>query len=103
MTPQSASSSWRNNAALLAAATPAAYTARLVPLRPISSRRPREAPGMKLHEFQAKEVFARFGIATPRGRAVMSGHEAEAAAHDMGRAVVKAQVLVGGRGKAGGI
>ncbi|MBX5491286.1 MAG: ADP-forming succinate--CoA ligase subunit beta [Chloroflexi bacterium] len=58
---------------------------------------------MKLHEYQAKEVFARFGIPTPRGRAVSSGPEAEAAAAELGRCVVKAQVHVGGRGKAGGV
>ena len=58
---------------------------------------------MKLYEFQAKEVFAREGIPTPRGRMVSTSDDAAAAARELGRCVVKAQVHVGGRGKAGGI
>ncbi len=58
---------------------------------------------MKLYEFQAKEVFAREGIRVPRGRVVSTPADAEAAAAELGRCVVKAQVHVGGRGKAGGI
>ncbi len=58
---------------------------------------------MKLYEFQAKEVFARQGIPVPRGRRASTPAEAEAAARELGRCVVKAQVHVGGRGKAGGI
>ncbi len=58
---------------------------------------------MKLHEFQAKQVFAAGGIPTPRGEVVSVASEARAAAERLGRVVVKAQVLVGGRGKAGGI
>lgn len=58
---------------------------------------------MKLYEFQAKEVFARYGIAVPAGQKASTPEEAFAAAQRLGRVVVKAQVHVGGRGKAGGI
>ena len=59
---------------------------------------------MKLHEFQSKAILARYGIAVPRGEVVGSPGEAAAAAEHLGgRVAVKAQVLVGGRGKAGGI
>lgn len=60
--------------------------------------------GMKIHEHQAKEILARHGIAVPRGSVATSPQEAEAIARDLGGpVVVKAQVLVGGRGKAGGV
>jgi succinyl-CoA synthetase beta subunit len=59
---------------------------------------------MKVHEYQAKELFARFGIPVPGGRVVTTPAQAEAAAAEAGKpVVVKAQVLVGGRGKAGGV
>jgi len=59
---------------------------------------------MNIHEYQAKEIFARFGIAVPAGTVVRTPEEAEAAAARIGKpVVVKAQVLVGGRGKAGGV
>lgn len=60
---------------------------------------------MKLHEYQAKEVFRRFGIPTPEGRLARDAAAAAAAATELGGAkwAVKAQVLVGGRGKAGGV
>jgi len=59
---------------------------------------------MKIHEYQAKEIFQEFGIRTPRGRVATTPAEAEAVAAEVGRPVaVKAQVHVGGRGKAGGI
>ena len=59
---------------------------------------------MKIHEYQAKEVFARFGIPVPGGRVAATADEAAAIAGDIGKKVViKAQVHVGGRGKAGGI
>jgi succinyl-CoA synthetase beta subunit len=58
---------------------------------------------VKLYEFQAKEVFARHGIPVPRGEMVATAAEAQRVARDLGRCVVKAQVHVGGRGKAGGI
>jgi succinyl-CoA synthetase beta subunit len=58
---------------------------------------------VKLYEFQAKEIFARHGIPVPRGEMVATATEAQRVAQDLGRCVVKAQVHVGGRGKAGGI
>ena len=59
---------------------------------------------MKLHEFQAKQLLARAGIPIPDGRIATTADEAEAAARAIGAPVaVKAQVHVGGRGKAGGI
>jgi succinyl-CoA synthetase beta subunit len=58
---------------------------------------------VKLLEYQAKQQFAKAGIATPAGRLARTGEEAEAAARALGRVAVKAQVPVGGRGKAGGI
>jgi succinyl-CoA synthetase beta subunit len=59
---------------------------------------------LKLQEFQAKRVFGQFGVPVPRGEVAMTAAEARAAAERLdGPVVVKAQVLVGGRGKAGGI
>jgi succinyl-CoA synthetase beta subunit len=59
---------------------------------------------MKLHEYQSKQLFALEGIPIPRGRVAMTAAEARAIAEELGgRAVVKSQVLAGGRGKAGGI
>jgi succinyl-CoA synthetase beta subunit len=59
---------------------------------------------MNIHEYQAKEIFARFGIPVPPGTVVRTPAEAESAAARIGKpVVVKAQVLVGGRGKAGGV
>lgn len=59
---------------------------------------------MKLHEYQAKKIFSDYGIPIPRGRVATTPQEAWEIAQELGgRVVVKAQVLVGGRGKAGGI
>ena len=60
---------------------------------------------MNLHEYQAKQLFAEYGLPVSRGIAVDSGDEAVQAAKDIGgdRWVVKAQVHAGGRGKAGGV
>lgn len=59
---------------------------------------------MKIHEYQAKDVLARFGIPVQPGRVAHTPEEAEAIAREIGGPVViKAQVYVGGRGKAGGI
>jgi len=59
---------------------------------------------MKIHEYQAKGLFREFGIPVQTGAAVASPQEAAAAAAEMGLPVVlKAQVHVGGRGKAGGV
>jgi succinyl-CoA synthetase beta subunit len=57
-----------------------------------------------LYEYQGKELFAHFGIPTSDGRLATTADEAHDAAAELGgRVVVKAQVLTGGRGKAGGI
>ena len=59
---------------------------------------------MDLYEFQGKELFRRYGIPVSEGRVVASPADARAAAEELGGpVVVKAQVLTGGRGKAGGI
>ena len=59
---------------------------------------------MKLHEYQAKDVFAEAGIPTPTSTLAETVYGAVAAADDIGYPVaIKAQVQVGGRGKAGGI
>ena len=59
---------------------------------------------MDLHEHQGKELFAQAGIPVAQGRVAFTPEEARAAAEDLrGRVVVKAQVLTGGRGKAGGV
>ena len=59
---------------------------------------------MDLYEYQGKELFRRFGIPTSEGRLASTPGEAQAAAEELGgQVVVKAQVLTGGRGKAGGV
>ena len=59
---------------------------------------------MKIHEFQAKELLAQYGLPIPPGRVATTPQEARSAAESIGgTVVVKAQVLVGGRGKAGGV
>ena len=60
---------------------------------------------MKIHEYQGKEIFRRFGLPTPRGIACFSVEEAVEAAKKLGGKVwvVKAQIHAGGRGKGGGV
>ena len=59
---------------------------------------------MKLHEYQSKQIFAKYGIPIPKGRVAATADEAKQIAKELGgRVVIKSQVLVGGRGKAGGI
>ncbi|MEX0809491.1 MAG: ADP-forming succinate--CoA ligase subunit beta [Dongiaceae bacterium] len=60
---------------------------------------------MNIHEYQAKELLARFGVAVPRGYAAFTVDEAVDAAKRLGGKiwVVKAQIHAGGRGKAGGV
>lgn len=59
---------------------------------------------MKLHEYQAKQIVNDFGVPTPQGEVVTTPAGAKAVAERLGKPVViKAQVLMGGRGKAGGI
>jgi succinyl-CoA synthetase beta subunit len=60
---------------------------------------------MKIHEYQAKAILAKFGVPTPRGEVVFKAADAEAVAQRLGTpvVVVKAQIHAGGRGKAGGV
>ena len=58
---------------------------------------------MKLYEYESKEIAAQYGIPVPRGRVVTSPEEALQIARELGAVVLKAQVLVGGRGLAGGV
>lgn len=59
---------------------------------------------MKLHEYQARALFAQAGIPVPASKIAVSAREAQAIADEIGKpVVVKAQVLIGGRGKAGGV
>jgi succinyl-CoA synthetase beta subunit len=64
---------------------------------------------MKIHEYQGKQIFARYGVPIPKGYAAMTVDEAEAAADRLIKetgipvVVVKAQIHAGGRGKGGGV
>jgi succinyl-CoA synthetase beta subunit len=60
---------------------------------------------MKIHEYQAKAILARYGVTTPRGEVAFSKDEARAAAQRLRTpvVVVKSQIHAGGRGKAGGV
>ncbi len=59
---------------------------------------------MKIHEYQAKSILRRFGVATPQGEVAESAAEAAAICEKFGgRCVVKAQIHAGGRGKGGGV
>lgn len=59
---------------------------------------------MKLHEYQSKQLFSRYGVPIPKGRVAATASEARQISEELGgRVVIKSQVLVGGRGKAGGI
>jgi succinyl-CoA synthetase beta subunit len=60
---------------------------------------------VKIHEYQGKEIFRKYGVPTPRGIPAFSVDEAVAAAQSLGGAVwvVKAQIHAGGRGKGGGV
>jgi len=59
---------------------------------------------VKIHEYQAKEILARYGVPVPRGGVAATPKEAKEVASQLGgKVVIKAQVYAGGRGKAGGI
>jgi succinyl-CoA synthetase beta subunit len=59
---------------------------------------------VKIHEYQAKEIFAKYGVPVPKGSVATSAKEAGEKTQALGgKAVVKAQVHAGGRGKAGGV
>ena len=59
---------------------------------------------MKLHEYQSKQIFSKYGIPIPKGRVAATSDEVKQIAKELGsRVVIKSQVLVGGRSKAEGI
>jgi succinyl-CoA synthetase beta subunit len=59
---------------------------------------------LKIHEYQARDIYSRFGVPVPRSEVVTTAGDARRAAEEIGgTVVVKAQVHVGGRGKAGGV
>jgi len=60
---------------------------------------------MKIHEYQAKQILARYGVTVPRGEVITQPEDARPAATQLGGGVVvvKAQIHAGGRGKAGGV
>src|SRR5215472_9046211 len=59
---------------------------------------------MKIHEYQAKAILAKYDVPVPRGEVAFTVDEAEAAAKKIGGSVVvKAQIHAGGRGKGGGV
>ncbi len=59
---------------------------------------------MKLQEYQSKQIFSNYGIPIPSGRVAATAADAKQIAEELGgQVVIKSQVLVGGRGKAGGI
>jgi len=59
---------------------------------------------LKIHEYQAKEILRRYGVATPRGQVTEEPAEAGRICGELGgRCVVKAQIHAGGRGKGGGV
>jgi succinyl-CoA synthetase beta subunit len=59
---------------------------------------------LRIHEYQAKALLARYGIPVPRGNVACTSVEAKKVAAEIGgRAIIKAQVYAGGRGKAGGV
>ena len=60
---------------------------------------------MNIHEYQAKQLLSRYGVAVPRGKVAYTAAEAVDAANELGGPiwVVKAQIHAGGRGKGGGV
>ena len=59
---------------------------------------------MNIHEYQAKAILSEYGINIPQSKMVTNAEDAKSAAQELGgKAVVKAQVHAGGRGKAGGV
>jgi succinyl-CoA synthetase beta subunit len=77
--------------------------AKLKSNRPVGLRDQPEAP-LKVHEFQAKQLLAQYGVPVPKGRVAATPAEARNVAAELGvPVVVKAQIHAGGRGKGGGI
>jgi succinyl-CoA synthetase beta subunit len=59
---------------------------------------------MRLHEYQAKKIFSEYGIRVPKGKVAESVEDVEKIAEELGgKVILKSQILVGGRGKAGGV
>src|SRR5712671_3514691 len=59
---------------------------------------------MKIHEYQGKQLLAKYGVTVPRGVVVTSAEQVSAAVEQLGLpVVVKAQIHAGGRGKGGGV
>jgi succinyl-CoA synthetase beta subunit len=74
------------------------------PAPPVRAPARQRIEDVKIHEYQAKQVLAKYGVPTPTGDVATTPQEARAIAERLGkRVVVKSQVHVGGRGKAGGI
>jgi len=77
----------------------------LIAVNAATPRQPNDAHLMKIHEYQGKEIFRKYGVPTPRGLPAFSVDEALEAAKKLGGSVwvVKAQIHAGGRGKGGGV
>jgi len=59
---------------------------------------------LKIHEYQAKDILRKFGVAVPKGKVARTPEEVGVLAHEMGgKVVIKAQIHAGGRGKGGGV
>ncbi len=84
---------------------PAAFEGQPVPGASRGRGRPRESAHLKIHEYQAKEILRKYGVAVPRGYLALTPLEAEGAARQLGGGIcaVKAQIHAGGRGKGGGV
>jgi succinyl-CoA synthetase beta subunit len=93
----------RRAAALRHAASRTGASRRVVPAA--ASASPSQGARMNFHEYQAKELFAQYGIAVPAGKVASTPEQAVEAAKALGgeQWVVKAQIHAGGRGKAGGV
>src|SRR5689334_6837982 len=78
------------------------------PESPLNSGRGGSQKTMKIHEYQAKEILAKYGVAVPKGEVANTFEEASAVARKLfaegaSGVVVKAQIHAGGRGKGGGV
>src|SRR5271157_2674779 len=71
----------------------------------LKSKMPYDGMAMKIHEYQAKQILARYGVTVPRGEVITKPEDARPVATQLGGGVVvvKAQIHAGGRGKAGGV
>src|SRR6478609_7208038 len=70
----------------------------------VCAGRARSKTEVKIHEYQAKAILAKYGVPVPKGKVAFSVNEAIANARELGLpVVVKAQIHAGGRGKGGGV